>query len=68
MKFGAAITRLFAKEGAKVAVHGRDSAALSTLRAGIEREGGIATQVSPRLASLLAQFLPAESALAGDVG
>jgi short chain dehydrogenase len=42
---GAAIARLFAKEGAKVAVHGRDSAALSAVRAGIEREGGIATQV-----------------------
>src|SRR5262249_6336474 len=42
---GAAIARLFAKEGAKVAVHGRDLATLSALRAGIEREGGIATQV-----------------------
>jgi 3-oxoacyl-[acyl-carrier protein] reductase len=42
---GAAIARLFAKEGAKVAVHGRDSAALSAVRANIEREGGIAAQV-----------------------
>jgi len=42
---GAAIARLFAKEGAKVAVHGRDLAALSAIRVGIEHEGGIATQV-----------------------
>src|SRR5262249_45201388 len=42
---GAAIARIVAKEGAQVAVHGRDSAALSALRAGIVREGGIAPQV-----------------------
>jgi 3-oxoacyl-[acyl-carrier protein] reductase len=42
---GAAIAHLFAKEGAKVAVHGRDSAALSAVRANIEREGGIANKV-----------------------
>jgi len=42
---GAAIARLFAREGARVAVHGRDSAALSAVRADIERGGGTAAQV-----------------------
>jgi 3-oxoacyl-[acyl-carrier protein] reductase len=42
---GAAIARLFAQEGAKVAVHGRDTAALAAVRAGIERAGGTAMQV-----------------------
>ena len=42
---GAAIARLFAREGARVAVHGRDSAALSAVRADIERGGGAAAQV-----------------------
>lgn len=42
---GAAIARLFAKEGAKVAVHGRDTAALSAVRADIERNGGVALDV-----------------------
>jgi len=41
---GAAIARLFAREGARVAVHGRDSAALSAVRAEIERGGGTAAQ------------------------
>ena len=42
---GAAIARLFAQEGARVAVHGRDVAALSAVRADIERAGGRAIQV-----------------------
>jgi 3-oxoacyl-[acyl-carrier protein] reductase len=43
---GAAIAALFAQEGAKVVVHGRDVAALSAVRAGIERGGGQAMQVA----------------------
>lgn len=42
---GAAIARLFAEEGAKVALHGRDTAALSAVQAGIERGGGTAMQL-----------------------
>ena len=42
---GAAIAKLFAKEGAKVVVHGRDAAALSVTREDIERAGGRAIQV-----------------------
>jgi 3-oxoacyl-[acyl-carrier protein] reductase len=43
---GAAIARLFAQEGAKVVVHGRDSAALSAVKAEIEHTGGRAMQVT----------------------
>lgn len=42
---GAATARLLAKEGAKVALHGRDRAALSAVQADIERDDGMATQV-----------------------
>jgi 3-oxoacyl-[acyl-carrier protein] reductase len=42
---GASIARLFAREGAKVAVHGRDAAALALVQADIERDGGKAIQV-----------------------
>jgi 3-oxoacyl-[acyl-carrier protein] reductase len=42
---GAAIARLFAENGAKVAVHGRDAAALATVESEIERSGGRAIQV-----------------------
>lgn len=42
---GAAIARLFAQEGAKVAVHGRDSPALAAVRSDIEGAGGTVTQV-----------------------
>ena len=42
---GAAIARLFAQEGAKVAVHGRDETALSAIRSEIERDGGRAMSV-----------------------
>jgi 3-oxoacyl-[acyl-carrier protein] reductase len=42
---GAAIAKLFARSGAKVAVHGRDTFALSAVHSEIERGGGRATQV-----------------------
>jgi 3-oxoacyl-[acyl-carrier protein] reductase len=43
---GAAIARLFAQEGAKVVVHGRDADAMSSVQAEIERAGGKAMQVA----------------------
>jgi 3-oxoacyl-[acyl-carrier protein] reductase len=43
---GAAIARLFAAAGAKVALHGRDVAALSAVRADIARGGGQAIQLT----------------------
>ncbi len=43
---GAAIATLFAREGARVAVHGRDEEALGAVRAAIEREGGAAMTVT----------------------
>jgi 3-oxoacyl-[acyl-carrier protein] reductase len=43
---GAAIARLFAAEGARVAVHGRDAEAISAVRAQIEQAGGRAMQVA----------------------
>ena len=43
---GAAIAALFAREGAKVAVHGRDRAALSDVATAIERNDGSAMQVA----------------------
>jgi 3-oxoacyl-[acyl-carrier protein] reductase len=42
---GAAIARLFAAEGAIVAVHGRDKAAVERVRAGIEATGARAIGV-----------------------
>src|SRR5262249_40527330 len=42
---GAAIARLFAANGARVAVHGRDMSAIAAVHTDIEREGGIATKV-----------------------
>src|SRR5262245_66485356 len=42
---GAAIVRLFAAHGAKVAVHGRDREALAAVHANVERDGGTAMQV-----------------------
>jgi 3-oxoacyl-[acyl-carrier protein] reductase len=42
---GAAIAQLFAHEGAKVAVHGRDTHALASVRTRIERSGGQAIDV-----------------------
>ena len=43
---GAAIATLFAQRGARVAVHGRDTAALSAVQAEIERAGGRAIRVA----------------------
>jgi 3-oxoacyl-[acyl-carrier protein] reductase len=43
---GAAIARLFAREGARVVVHGRDPAALSAVRSEIEHDGGKALDVA----------------------
>ena len=42
---GAAIAKRFAVEGAKVAVHGRDRSALSTILEEIQRTGGRAIQI-----------------------
>jgi len=42
---GAAIARLFAARGARVAIHGRDMNAMTAVYADIERQGGIATKV-----------------------
>jgi 3-oxoacyl-[acyl-carrier protein] reductase len=42
---GAAIAKLFAQEGARVVVHGRDKTALSTVQTDIERAGGKAMSV-----------------------
>ena len=42
---GAAIAQHFAREGAKVAVHGRDAAALSAVKSAIELAGGTAIEV-----------------------
>jgi 3-oxoacyl-[acyl-carrier protein] reductase len=42
---GAGIARLFAREGAKVALHGRDGAALSAVQRQIEQAGGRAIHV-----------------------
>src|SRR5258708_17254595 len=43
---GAAIAKVYAQHGAKVVVHGRDGAALSSVRKEIELAGGRAMQVS----------------------
>jgi 3-oxoacyl-[acyl-carrier protein] reductase len=43
---GAAIARLFAQEGAKVAVHGRDAKALASVQSEIERAGGRAIAIA----------------------
>jgi 3-oxoacyl-[acyl-carrier protein] reductase len=43
---GAAIAKLFAREGAKVALHGRDTAALSAVLADVGRAGGRACRVT----------------------
>ena len=42
---GAAIAQLFAREGARVAVHGRDVAAVSAVKGSIVRAGGSAIEV-----------------------
>src|SRR5215210_4846879 len=43
---GAAIARLFAREGAKVVVHGRDTTALAAVQAEIAQNGGRVIQVA----------------------
>jgi 3-oxoacyl-[acyl-carrier protein] reductase len=48
---GAAIAREFARHGAKVVVHGRDTGAMSAVRADIERAGGRAIQVPADITS-----------------
>jgi len=59
---GAAIARFFAKHGAHVAVHGRDVAALSSVRSDIEREEGWRATVD---GNLTATFLTIKSFLPG---
>src|SRR5262245_53155830 len=48
---GAAIAKLFASEGAKVAVHGRDAAMIAATRNEIEASGGKAISVSADVTS-----------------
>jgi 3-oxoacyl-[acyl-carrier protein] reductase len=48
---GAAIAKLFARQGALVAVHGRDVTALERVRGDIEQEGGRAVQVTGDITS-----------------
>jgi 3-oxoacyl-[acyl-carrier protein] reductase len=43
---GAGIARLFAEEGARVVLHGRDTEALSSVQTDIERRGGTSIQVT----------------------
>jgi len=49
---GAAIATLFAQHGARVALHGRDTTALSAVRAAIERGGGEVIQVTGDVTNL----------------
>jgi len=49
---GAAIARLFARQGAKVALHGRDAAALAAVKDGIQRDGGTAVAITADATSL----------------
>jgi NAD(P)-dependent dehydrogenase (short-subunit alcohol dehydrogenase family) len=49
---GAALAKLIASEAAKVAVHGRDAAALSARRDDIERAGGRAISVAADVTKL----------------
>src|SRR2546428_4589297 len=63
---GAAIARLFAQEGAKVAVHGRDAKALASVQEEIERAGGRAIYVvgdTTRMVDLEAARLRVEQEL-----
>src|SRR5215831_2062438 len=46
---GAAIAELFAREGARVVVHGRDAGAVERVRAGIAAAGGAALAVTADL-------------------
>jgi 3-oxoacyl-[acyl-carrier protein] reductase len=49
---GAGIARLFARHGAKVAVHGRDASALAAVQAEIESDGGHAIHVAADITKL----------------
>jgi 3-oxoacyl-[acyl-carrier protein] reductase len=42
---GEAIARLYAHEGARVVLHGRDEQAMAAVQADIERSGGVATSI-----------------------
>src|SRR5436309_2239569 len=48
---GAAIAREFARDGAKVVVHGRDTEAMTSVRTGIQRAGGRAMQLAADITS-----------------
>src|SRR5215510_316771 len=63
---GASIASLFAERGAKVAIHGRDTAAMSTVEARIVRAGGRAMSVAAdvtKFAEIEAMRLRVEEAL-----
>src|SRR5258705_2867606 len=49
---GAAIARRFAAEGARVALHGRDAAALGAMQETIRAEGGVAACVTADVTNL----------------
>ena len=49
---GAEIARVFASRGAKVAIHGREDAAMAGVRADVERAGGRATADVTRLTEI----------------
>jgi 3-oxoacyl-[acyl-carrier protein] reductase len=51
---GAAIAKLFAQEGARVAIHGRDRTALAQVRSEIQDTGGTALEVVAELTSFAA--------------
>jgi 3-oxoacyl-[acyl-carrier protein] reductase len=64
---GAAIAKMYAEHGAKVVVHGRDSAALSSIRREIESAGGRAMQVSGDVTSF-AEIEAARLQIEGEFG
>jgi 3-oxoacyl-[acyl-carrier protein] reductase len=64
---GAAIARLFAQEGAKVAVHGRDRAALSAVRTEIARAGGRVMSVVADV-TRFDEIEPMRRQIEGDLG
>jgi 3-oxoacyl-[acyl-carrier protein] reductase len=64
---GAAIAKMYARHGAKVVVHGRDGAALSSIRREIESAGGRAMQVSGDVTSF-AEIEAARLQIEGEFG
>jgi 3-oxoacyl-[acyl-carrier protein] reductase len=64
---GAAIARLFASQGAKVAVHGRDLAAVEAVRSDIDRSGGRALGVTGDVTQL-AEIEAMRQRIEGDLG